>query len=214
MDMSVAEFADQRGVSQRRVLELIRNGDVRARRSGGRWLIGLQEINKRALLRRPMSPKMAYALIALLSNGAWQEGLDPVQRHRMKRHVAELQNHKYPGGLLSSWLRKRGEVMPLKANPVDIRKLQLDDRIFLSGVSDTRCGISASDFVEGYIERKNVKQFQKDYLLVDSDVPNVMLRIADIALKRPLPIGLVVADLADHNGPREDSQVVRLLRAL
>ena len=211
MDMSVAEFADQRGVSERRVLELIRKGDVRARRSGGRWLIDVQEISKRALLRRPMSPKMAYALISLLSNGAWREGLDPVQRHRMKRHVAELKNHKYPGWLLSSWLRKRGEVMPMKANPVDLRKLQLDDRIFLSGVNDPRAGISASDFVEGYIERKSVKQFQKDYLLVDSDAPNVILRMVDIALERPLPMGLVLADLADHNGLREDSQVAKML---
>ena len=104
--------------------------------------------------------------------------------------------------------------MPMKANPVDLRKLQLDDRIFLSGVNDPRGGISASDFVEGYIERISVKQFRKDYLLVDSDAPNVILRIVDIALERPLPVGLVLADLADHNGPREDSQVARLLRAL
>jgi len=214
MDVGVAEFADQRGVSERRILELIRNGDVRARRSGGRWLIDVQEINKRKQLRRPMSPKMAQALIALLSNGSWQDDLDPVQKHRMKRHFAELQNHKYPSWLLSSWLRKRGEVMPLKANPADLRKLQLDDRIFLSGVNDSRGGISASDFVEGYIEKKCVKQLQKDYLLIDSDAPNVILRMVDFALERPLPMGLVLADLADHNGPREDSQVAKLLRAL
>ena len=117
------------------------------------WLIGVQEINKRALLRRPMGPKMANAMIALLSNGAWQEGLDPVQRHRMKLHFAELQNHKYPGWLLSSWLRKRGEVMPMKANPVDIRKLQLDDRLFPSGVNDPRGGISARITIDKYGSR-------------------------------------------------------------
>lgn len=214
MDMSVAEFANQRGVSDRRVLELIRNGDVRARRSGGRWLIGVQEINKRGQLRRPLSPKMAHALIALLSNWSWQEGLDPVQKHRMRRHFAELKNHKYPSWLLSSWLRKRGEVIQLKANPADLLELQLDDRIFLSGVNDPRGGVAAGDFVEGYIEKKFISQFKRDYLLVESDAPNVLLRMVNFELERPLPIGLVMADLADHNRPREDSQVARLLKAL
>lgn len=212
--MSVAEFADQRGVSERRVLHLIKRGDVRARRSGGRWLIDVREINKRKQLRRPMSPKMAHALIALLSKESWQEDVDPMQKHRLKLHLVELQNHDYPAWLLSSWLRKRGEVIPLKANPADLRKLQLDDRIYLSGLNDPRGGISANDFVEGYIEKKYLKQFQKDYLLVDSDAPNVILRIVDFALERPLPIGLVMADLADHNGPREDAQVARLLKSL
>jgi excisionase family DNA binding protein len=214
MDISVAEFADQRGVSQRRVLELIRKGDVRARRSGGRWLIDVQEINKRKQLRRPMNPEMAHALIALLSNESWQEDADPMQKHRLKLHLAELQNHKYPSWLLSSWLRKRGEVISFKANLADLGKLQLDDRIYLSGVNDPRGGISASDFVEGYIEKKYLKEFQKDYLLVDSDAPNVILRMVNFVLERPLPVGLVMADLADHNGPREDSQVARLLKAL
>jgi len=214
MDISVAEFAIQRGVSERRVLELIKSGAVQARRSGGRWFIDVLEIKKRGQLRRPMSPKMAHALIVLLSNGPWQKGLDPVQKHRIKLHLVELHNHEKPAWLLSSWLRKRGEVISLRANPSDLSKLQLDNRIIPSGVSDPRGGISTSNFVEGYIDKKLVKQLQKDYLLVDSHAPNVILRNVNFQLERPLPFGLVLADLADHNGPREDSQVARLLRAL
>lgn len=214
MDMSVSEFSIHRGVSERRVLELIKNGDVRARRSGGRWLISAQEMNKRGLLRRPMSPRMAHALIALLSNAPWQEGLDPVEKHRIKHHFAELQIHKHPAWLLSSWLHKRGEIMQLKANPVDLHALQKDDRIILSGVNDPRSGLLVNDFVEGYIDKKHVERFQKDYLLVDSDAPNVILRMVDFPIKKPIPMGLVLADLADHNGPREDSQVAKLLKTL
>ena len=214
MDITVAEFAIQRGVSERRVLELIKSGAVQARRSGGRWFIDVLEIKKRGQLRRSMNPKMAHALIGRLSNGPWQKGLDPVQKHRIKLHLVELQNHENPSWLLSSWLRKRGEVMSLRANPSDLRALHLDNRIIPSGVSDSRSGISTSDFVEGYIDKKLVKQFQKDYLLVDSNAPNVILRIVNFQLERPLPFGFVLADLADHNGPRENSQVARLLRAL
>jgi hypothetical protein len=50
--------------------------------------------------------------------------------------------------------------------------------------------------------------------LVDSNSPNVILRVMNIKLERPMPIGFVLADLSDHNGPREDAQVVRLLRSL
>lgn len=38
--------------------------------------------------------------------------------------------------------------------------------------------------------------------------------MVDFALERQLPIGLVMADLADVNGPREDSQVTSLLNAI
>jgi len=214
MDMSSAEFAQQRGISERRVLQLIKQGDVRARRSGGRWFIDAQELNKRANLCRPMSPVMAHSLILMISGSSGQSDLDPVQMHRLKKHLAELQAHQHPAWLLSSWLRKRGEVISLSAKPIDLKKLKSDHRVFLSGLSDPRSGISAIDFAEGYIDKKNVRKLKDEYLLIESDVPNVILRMIDLKLERPLPIGLVLADLADHNGPREDAQVARLLRQL
>lgn len=214
MDLGVAEYADQRGISERRVLQLIKAGDVKARRSGGRWLIEAQEINKRPQLSRPMGRKLAWALIAFLSNLPWQNELDPVERSRLKEHISLLLKHDHPDWLLSSWLRKRGDVLRVRANPADLSKLQKDDRIILSGISDPRSGISQSALVEGYIEQKKVKQFQRDHLLVSSSSPNVILRIVDQPIERPVPLGLVLADLADHFGPRESSQVGRLLRAI
>ena len=214
MDISSAEFAQQRGISERRVLQLIKQGNVRARRSGGRWFIDSQELNKRANLCRPMSPFMARSFILMISGSSEQSDLDPVQLHRLKKHLSELQAHQHPAWLLSSWLRKRGEVVSLSAKPIDLKKLKSDQRVFLSGLNDPRSGIAASDFAEGYIDKKNLRKLKEEYLLIDSDAPNVILRVIDIKLDRPLPIGLVLADLADHNGPREDAQVARLLRQL
>jgi hypothetical protein len=168
MDIGVPEFALRKGVSERRILQLIAKGDIKARRS--------------------MSPKMANAFI--------DKGL---------RH------HDQPALLLSSWLRKRAEVNKLRAHPADLRRLLLDKRIVASGISDPRSGISASDFVEGYGRKNSLKQLQKDYLLVPSEDPNVLLRIINIRMPDPLPMGYVLADLADHVGPREGSQVERLL---
>jgi hypothetical protein len=214
MDISPAEFAVRRGISERRVLQLIEQGLVRARRSGGRWFIDAQELNKRANLCRPMNPRMARALMLMISDDSEQVDLNPVQMHRLKKHLAELHSHKYPAWLLSSWLRKRGEVISLSAKPVDLQKLKSDSRIYLSGLCDPRSGISVSDFAEGYVDKKKLRKLKEDYLLVDSNSPNVILRVIDIKLERPMPIGFVLADLSDHNGPREDAQVARLLRSL
>jgi len=40
------------------------------------------------------------------------------------------------------------------------------------------------------------------------------LRAIAVSLAAPVPIGLVLADLADHAGPREDARVRELLEAL
>jgi hypothetical protein len=214
MDIGVAEFAVRKGVSERRILQLIANGDVKARRSSGRWFIDVKELSRRPNLRRSMSPKMADAFIDLLSHIDLPEGLDPAEKSRLRNRLEELRHHNQPAWLLSSWLRKRAEVNKLRAHPADLRRLLSDERIIASGISDPRSGISASDFVEGYVQRGSLKQLQKDYLLVASEDPNVLLRIIDIPLQDPLPLGFVLADLADHAGPREDSPVERLLRKI
>ncbi len=55
-----------------------------------------------------------------------------------------------------------------------------------------------------------------DFLLVESDRPNVWLHVADIALddESRAPIGFVIADLLDHSGARERGQAERLLKEL
>jgi hypothetical protein len=214
MDIGVPEFAARRGLSERRVLQLIKNGDVRARRSSARWFIDVGELSKRPNLRRPMSPKMANAFINLLSHGDAPDGLDPVEISRLRNRLEELHHHENPAWLLSSWLRKRAEVIELQAHPADLHRLLSDKRIIASGINDPRSGISANDFVEGYVQKNSLKQIQKDYLLIPSEDPNVLLRIISIPLQDPLPLGFVMADLADHNGQREESQVKRLLRKI
>ena len=54
-----------------------------------------------------------------------------------------------------------------------------------------------------------------DYFLVpaDSGEANVVLHVAD-ALVDPASPAVIAADLAEHNGPREDGRVEELLRGL
>ena len=212
MEVSVTDIARARGVSARRVLQLIREGEIVARQVGGRWLIDERELNRRPRLGRPMSTRMAWAFVSLLS-GEDPGGLDPAESARLKARIAKLRDATEPAALLSSWLRARGDLQKLRIPDLAIPELAGDARLLLSGVSDPRSGLSATHQVEGYARPEDVVGLERDHLLIPSIEPNVYLHIADVALGPDVPLGLVIADLADHNGPREDAQVRRLLGA-
>ncbi len=210
MEVSVADVARARGVSERRVLQMVHSGELDARRVGGRWLIDERELGRRRRLGRPMGARMAWALIAALS-GEEARGLDPVERSRLRERLARLAASPEPAALLSSWLRERAEARRLSAPAGTVRDLLTDARVVPSGISDPRSGLSASDQAEGYVHPSDITSIVRDYLLIPSGDPNVWLRVAEVGPGREAPLGLVIADLADHNGPREDAQVRRLV---
>ena len=81
-----------------------------------------------------------------------------------------------------------------------------------SGVSDPRAGISAAGSVEAWLRHFwDLEQVVGEYLLLPDPKGQVVLhRGREHAEDRP-PMGLIIADLADWNGPREDARVVELL---
>jgi hypothetical protein len=89
-----------------------------------------------------------------------------------------------------------------------------DAGLVRSGLSDDRSGLSAAHQYEGYVDPTDLASTLRRHLLIESDQPNVYLHVTSQPLTEPVPIGLVIADLADYNGPREDAQVERLLRQL
>ena len=218
MELSVAEVAQQRGVSSRRVLQLIAGGDIFARRVGGRWLIEERETNKRPRLSRPMSHRMAWALINLMS-GQKPEDLDPTEYSRLRRRLGELVERARIGeeiaAGLSSLLRARGHVVFLRVQPESLRDLREDSRLVLSGISDPRSGMSAGDEVEAYVRPADFDSVVSDWFLIErtASSPNVLLHVADFTFAEA-PLGLVIADLADHARPREDGEAERLLASV
>ncbi len=207
MDLGVTEFAISQGISPRRVLQLIEQGRVAARRTGGLWLIDSRELRRRAFIRRPMSRKMAWAFIGLLSGGAMDPDLDPAETSRL-REVAE---HEDPARLLSSWLHSRCPVAKFAVGRDDGPRFAADARFVPSGISDPRARLSSSGEFEGYVKGNDLAALTRDFLLVPSSQTNVLLHVVDHAIGSPAPLGLVIADLADRNSPREDAQVARLL---
>ncbi len=73
--------------------------------------------------------------------------------------------------------------------------------------------MSSSGEFEGYLGFADFDEVVAEYLLSSSGPANVFLHLSDRPLARDdVPLGLVLADLADHNLAREDSQVEQLLR--
>jgi excisionase family DNA binding protein len=214
MMMGVSEFASQLGISPGRVRQLISAKRITATKSGGTWLIDQNQLKLRALSSRPMSKPIATNFIYLLSDMDWGDNLQPSERSRINDYLSELKSNDNPAALLAAWLKAFRTQHKLHINPIDINSLRVDKRVVPSGVSDKRSGFSQSEFFEGYIENKNLKDIKRKYLMVESDSPNVILRTSSINLDKPIPVGLLLADLADHNQPREDKQVKILVRAI
>ena len=71
--------------------------------------------------------------------------------------------------------------------------------------------MSAGREAEGYVRPRDVEQLMADHLMAAVNPANVWLHIVDRPLARPVPLGLVIADLADHDRAREDARVIELL---
>jgi hypothetical protein len=109
---------------------------------------------------------------------------------------------------------RQHRLVKVAANPADLAEIAGDPRLVPSGISDERSGLSAARELEGYVASDAMPGFLRDNVLIDSDAPNVRLHVVNKLPERPLPLGLLLADLADWNGPREDARVVELLRSV
>jgi len=118
--------------------------------------------------------------------------------------------------LIRSWLRCRADRQLFAAAAPDVADLREDSRLSKSGISDDRAGMSAAGEAEGYVRAADLNEFVNDYLLVKSKRPNVFLHVIDSEQLPPAPIPplMLIADLAEHGGPRERGQAAQLVRQL
>ena len=213
MDVSVADYARERGVSRQRALSMIQSGQIEARKVGRSWVIDQRELGYRSAFGRPLSPRMAGILLAAMSQE--DQELDAQERYFVDRYRARIADSEDPPRLLHSWLRSRQiRVVNLAGNRSDLPALAHDRLVVPSGISDERSGLSSAAEFEGYVGSGDFDEFVRRNLLVPSNSPNVRIHIVDKLPSRPAQLGLVIADLADWNGPREDGRVVELLRSI
>ncbi len=66
-----------------------------------------------------------------------------------------------------------------------------------------------------YVSIEDADGLMRDWLLVESDRPNVKLHVVEsLPDENRLPLAWVLADLADRGGPREDQRVRDLVKEI
>jgi excisionase family DNA binding protein len=210
MEVGVGEAAERLNVSAERVRQLIHDGKLPARRVSGRFLLDESALNRPPASSRAMSAPMAWWLILMLSGEARPRGPRPTERTRLRHKLARLRDEDEPANLLRSWLANRAERRAYSIAPADLPELRNDARFVVSGISDPRAGLSSAAELEGYVAPADLDAIVAEYLLSEVDQPNLFVHVH--ALDGPhAPLGAVLADLAEHNSPREDGQIAVLL---
>lgn len=213
MEIGVVDLAQRLGVSERRARALVASGRLPGRQVSGRWLVDEGAVPASRPRSRPMSARVAWELISLLSDGPLGAVTQPeLSRLRAKRRM--LLAAPDPVSLLRSWLPRRAELARFAIAPGDVEGLLADARIVPSGVSDDRADLSAGGDAEGYVHVDDLAGVTSDHLLSTVGRHNVWLHVSDRRLPSPAPLGAVIADLADHDAPREDRAAVDLLRSV
>lgn len=228
--ISVAQAAGQLGVSPQRVHQRIQDGSLPAERIGRSWAIDVRDVRRAARKAqggRPMSPRSAWALISLAA-GVKDAGLSASQRSNARARLRNLIAHHDSDNLedtialLLPALRGRAQRRELSASSMDLADLRNDPRVHLSGVSLPQSRMASGGMVEGYVQQDELSAVLEDYLLSPAahDQVNVVLHMIPSSVDPPLldaldvlvgsPLALV-ADLAEHDDVRENSEALRAL---
>lgn len=109
-ELTTSEAAERLGLTRRRVLAMLRSGELRGRRIGETWLVERHAVLSRELLGsargRPLSPSTTRAILDALSSGA---GLT-------ERHAGLVRSRDTPA--LASWLARSVVVLRFASRDV------------------------------------------------------------------------------------------------
>ena len=214
MNMGVNDFAAAKGLSSRRVLQLIEQGDIKAQKISNRWIISPQELSHMPKASRPFSRKISLSMLELLSGQDFSQDLDPAEIRRLHIRFSLLQKHRDPASLLRAWIRFDSEPIELFARKVELAKLRKSSLVVASGASHPLSGMSDGDAFGAYVEKKFLQKVKKEFLLVSSEEPNIFLKVIDKPFPLELIFGLILSDLSAKNGPRERNMVKELVQKL
>lgn len=205
--LSVREFAERKQISVPRVRELLGNGTIDHERIGRSIAIPESALAWKPMKARPLSPRMANALLSALSGNEVVD-LRPVEKSRLVRHIREIENSSTPASLLDEKSSSRARPVRYWMPPASLINLSEDPRVKLSGVSGPRSGMTGGDVLEAYVSPSELEGLVKGYWLVEHKDGNVYLSASNL----PGDYGAwVVADLARWGGIREVAEADRLL---
>lgn len=208
--MSVAAAASQMRVSPRRVRAMLASNALSGERIGRQWMIESASLPSSS--RRPGQPystRVAWAFIEL-GRGSDPDWVSSSELSRLRLRWRTLRQQEEPVPVVRSVLARRAERSRWSAP--EPRTLLRDQRIIASGASDSRAGMSAAQYAEGYVHPADLAAVVSAHMLIPAPgVGNVVLRAVDGFVSSPAPWLAVVADLAD--GDARDIQQAEMLFA-
>lgn len=217
MSLSVPEAARRLGISEARVRQRIKDGSIAAERIGGRWVVegsSLPRVEKH-VHSRPLSPKMAWAVLDVLAGK--RPDVRPEQAVRVRRYAHKIRHAEDPAPLMRAWFKRRADRRHFRVASADIADLSADSRVRLAGLSGPGSGIVAQGLVEFYVDSDHLNDLIDDYFLVSAKQgqANVIVHVGPKHLidDKNAP-AVIAADLADHAGPRESARVREIISAL
>ncbi|GAB3542999.1 hypothetical protein GCM10027403_36550 [Arthrobacter tecti] len=224
------------GVTPARVRALIDTGKLRAEKVGNQWVLDeleVQRYRRNPPGGRPVTPGTAWGFLAFLDAARFEQLEDDWQKIQLKElpslnsqvlrrwrnwmmHLMEPAVCEEALLSLLSKVEARAERCLFVADRADIQDLRVDPRLMLSGVSHPASSLLSNSEVEAYIDDDDVERLKRDFFLVPAKnerAANVILHVAE-ELPEKLPLAAVAADLAEHNGPREQNEAARILRSI
>jgi excisionase family DNA binding protein len=226
--MSTPEAASTLGVSARRVRQLLEAGELEADVIGGRSLIDADSVYRRLEHRpapgRPLSPELAWALLAALSLGElpWNEALLSAAPDRRLRHrLIHQLSSPHDAGEWRRLLRRRADPMRYWAHPSVHRGL-LGDQLVSAGRARAASahGLDVSPGGERYIyvPRSRLGELEARYALEADPQGALVLMVYDDGKHmkvpkpgHPAPVAVAVVDMLDSNDARMQHQAATWL---
>lgn len=187
---------------------MIEAGQIDATKIGGHWLVDSVDIERVASSRNPVgatfSPKNAWGILLLASQleAPW---LSASERSRIKNRL-----RKQPLMDLVQRLRSRAQVNRFRCHPSDLKRIEAESALVLSGVSaadEWDVDLVASDTVEGYGQESDLKKLIRKYALKKSSSGEVRLSVPTGIWPFPrdcrvAPHAVVAVDLVESQDER------------
>lgn len=212
MDITIRDAAQRLNVSEPRVRQLLRAGDLRGRRLGRAWLIDADDVarlqSQRRPSGRPLGPKRAWALIDLMSGGKapWLSYSERSQVRGLARSLDPQDADQWRG-----ILRGRTELRPVQAHPAAVDRLARSDGALLTGPAEAmRRGFdlvaSGRQRTEIYLHLDEWDSLEHSLALRPSHEGNLLIRHPMVVWpfdgRETVPDAAIAADLLNSPEPR------------
>lgn len=203
MSLPVGKAAEALGVSPQRVRQLLAGGRLTGQKVGGRWLVELPPMPRAPLRGRPLSARIAWAALALLS-GEHPTWLSSSERSRLTKRM------RVPGFLDAlEDTEPRAAVTSLRVLPIDLDPILERERVVVTALAAGLAGLDlpARPAVhDGYVEAGAVHRVRRTFAPIESPTqPNLVLRVPThpwILARGAAPAAVVAADLLMHADER------------